>query len=238
MSKQIDVEMKSGYPAHVRMGAEERRQQIVRVAMSLFAQRGFRGTTTKEIAQAAGVSEAIIFRHFATKEELYSAIINQKACAGAVSGTRAAAAEAMRLKDDRGVFLALAHGMLELHDRDPGFMRLLLYAALEGHELAQMFWERIVREHYEFIGDYIRERQRDGEFRDCEPLVAVRAFLGAVIHHSLSNNLWDKQRTLIDVTNEEAARQFTDILLQGITVPSRIRTRAGRSSNSPRRKKK
>jgi TetR/AcrR family transcriptional regulator len=34
----------------------------------LFSKKGFRGTTTKEIAQAAGVSEAIIFRHFETKE--------------------------------------------------------------------------------------------------------------------------------------------------------------------------
>src|SRR3712207_527601 len=53
-----------------RMAADERRQQIVAVAMRLFSERGFRGTTTKEIAQAAGVSEAIISRHFATKDEL------------------------------------------------------------------------------------------------------------------------------------------------------------------------
>src|SRR5918999_3883172 len=65
-----------------RLSAEERRREIVRVAVKLFSQRGFRGTTTKEIAQAAGVSEAIIFRHFATKDELYSAIIDDKSCEG------------------------------------------------------------------------------------------------------------------------------------------------------------
>src|SRR5918992_1372237 len=65
-----------------RMAGEERRQQIVRIAMKLFSQRGFRGTTTKEIAQAAGISEAIIFRHFATKDELYSAILDHVACEG------------------------------------------------------------------------------------------------------------------------------------------------------------
>ena len=68
------------------MAGEERRHQIVSVAMRLFSQRGFRGTTTKEIAQAAGVSEAIIFRHFATKDELYAAILDLKACyAGTMS---------------------------------------------------------------------------------------------------------------------------------------------------------
>ena len=64
------------------MAGEDRRRQIVDVAMRLFSERGFRGTTTKEIATAAGVSEAIIFRHFATKEELYTAIIDHKACSG------------------------------------------------------------------------------------------------------------------------------------------------------------
>ena len=64
------------------MAGEERRLQILAVAVRLFSQRGFRGTTTKEIAQAAGVSEAMVFRHFATKEELYAAILDHKACSG------------------------------------------------------------------------------------------------------------------------------------------------------------
>src|SRR5215216_1660141 len=66
-----------------RMCADERRLQIVKVAMRLFSERGFRGTTTKEIAAAAGVSEAIIFRHLATKDDLYTAIIDYKGCGGA-----------------------------------------------------------------------------------------------------------------------------------------------------------
>ena len=65
----------------VRMPAEDRRRQIIGVAIRLFSQKGFRGTTTKEIAAAAGVNEAIIFRHFVTKSELYSAMIDEKAAA-------------------------------------------------------------------------------------------------------------------------------------------------------------
>ena len=55
------------------MTGEDRRLQILR-AMRLF-QRG-RGTTNKEIALAADVSEAMVLRHFATKEQLYSAILD------------------------------------------------------------------------------------------------------------------------------------------------------------------
>ena len=50
-----------------RMAGDDRRLQILRVAVSLFSHEGFRGTTTKEIAQAAGVSEAMVFRHFANQ---------------------------------------------------------------------------------------------------------------------------------------------------------------------------
>src|ERR671933_1039454 len=86
MSRQVETAARPSPPpaqAGGRMAGDERRLQIARVAMRLFSERGFRGTTTKEIAQAAGVSEAIIFRHFATKEELYTAIIDYKGCGGA-----------------------------------------------------------------------------------------------------------------------------------------------------------
>src|SRR4026207_1948017 len=111
------------------MAGEERREQILSVAVSLFSNHGFRGTTTKEIAQTAGVSEAMVFRHFATKEELYAAILDPKACKGSGSfEPEHMAAEAIQLKDDRGVFESLALGALNHHDEDPEFQRLLLYS--------------------------------------------------------------------------------------------------------------
>ena len=65
-----------------RMTGDKRREQILQTAVNLFSRRGFNGTTTKEIARAAGVSEAMVFRHFATKHELYHAILDFKACEG------------------------------------------------------------------------------------------------------------------------------------------------------------
>jgi hypothetical protein len=100
-----------------------------------------------------------------------------------------------------------------------------------------MFWERNVRTLYEFLGSYIRERQRDGAFRGANPLVVVRAFAGMIIHHSVTNTLWDKSRSLLNIPNEEAAREFTEILLRGINSgPAKAApARAGRAgSTAPR----
>ena len=200
------------------MAGEERRSQILAVAVSLFSQRGFRGTTTKEIAQAAGVSEAMVFRHFATKEELYAAILDHKACSHENFDPAVMAAEAIKLKDDRAVFESLALGALNHHEKDPEFQRLLLHSALEKHQLAEMFFNEFVRRVYEFLGAYIRERQRDGAFVEVDPAIVVRCFIGMVMHQSLNNNLWDPGRRLLNISNESAAKHFTDILLNGITV--------------------
>ncbi len=216
-----------------RMAGEERRLQILEVAVSLFSNRGFRGTTTKEIAHAAGVSEAMVFRHFATKEELYAAILDHKACSGGESfEPEKMAAEGIRRKDDRAIFEALALGALNHHEKDPEFQRLLLHSALEKHELAQMFFDQFVRRVYEFLGGYIRQRQREGAFIDLDPAIVVRCFIGMVMHHSLNNNLWDPGRRLLNISNEEAARDFTNILLNGITSPSAKKTKGPAGSRN------
>ncbi len=204
--------------ASTRMAGDERRLQILRVAVTLFSQQGFRGTTTKEIAQAAGVSEAMVFRHFATKKDLYDAILDHKACSGGPIDPEQMVAEALARKDDHAVFEGLALGALKHHDLDPEFQRLLLHSALEQHELAQMFFETFVRRVYEFLGGYLRTRQRDGAIIKVDPAIVVRAFIGMVMHQSLNNNLWDPQRRLLNISNELAAKQFTDILLNGISV--------------------
>ena len=200
------------------MTAEDRKIQILRVAVGLFSRKGFGGTTTKEIAQAAGVSEAMVFRHYSTKQELYTAILDHKACSGDAMNPEEIVAEALQEKNDRAVFERLALGALDHHEADPEFQRLLLHSALEGHELAQIFFEKFVQRVYALLGDYIVARQRDGAMVNIDPAIVVRAFIGMIVHHSLNNNLWDPKRRLLKISNEEAAKHFTDILLTGIST--------------------
>jgi len=65
--------------AALRLRSQERRQSIIEAVREVFAEKGFDGTTTRALAHAAGVSEALLYRHFPSKESLYAAVLD--ACA-------------------------------------------------------------------------------------------------------------------------------------------------------------
>src|ERR1700749_1585124 len=76
----------------IRLDSDERRKTIVAAAVPLFARKGFAGTTTKELAEAAGISEALLFRHFPSKKHLYGEIL-RLGCEGDPALERLAALE-------------------------------------------------------------------------------------------------------------------------------------------------
>ncbi len=205
-----------------RMPAEDRRRQIIDVAIRLFSQKGFRGTTTKEIAASAGVNEAIIFRHFATKSELYSAIIDEKACAREIPAMEAEIEKFMALRNDRKIFERIALHILDTHEQDESFLRLLFYSALEGHELAELFFRNHVSERYRMVTSYIKIRITEGAFRKVDPMIAVRSFFGTILHHAITNRFFNESlgEQKLNISNRQAAERFTDFFLAGIINPN------------------
>jgi AcrR family transcriptional regulator len=202
--------------AQARMTGEDRRRQIVDISAELFSRKGFNGTTTKEIADRAGVSEAIIFRHFPNKRALYSAIIDYK--------TRQTSElmqerlkEAASRKDDRAFFLTLALEMLNAHTSNPMLMRLLMFSALEGHELAEMFFQSTAQEVRNSVLRYIKQRVSDRAFRAVDPKVCSRAFVGMILFHAQVRVIY-KNTSCDDIklSNKQMAERFVDIFLEGI----------------------
>src|SRR6476660_115450 len=88
-----------------RSTSQQRQAGLIAAAASLFAEKGFNGTTTREIAKAAGVSEALVFKYFPTKRLLYAAILAEKVT---VNELLEAVEEAARKHDDHRVFTLIA----------------------------------------------------------------------------------------------------------------------------------
>jgi AcrR family transcriptional regulator len=178
--------------AQLRFRAADRKEQIVSVAARLFAQQGFQGTTTKEIARQAGVTEALVFRHFASKEDLYWAVIESK-----IKGASPRENMLQKLNmsgTDAEVLAAVAAEILERRAKDQTLSRLLLYSALENHRLSQRFFRTYAAGLYEVLAGYIRRRVADGAFRAVDPLLAARGFMGMVIYHSWVQELFGGKR--------------------------------------------
>ncbi len=195
-----------------RMTGDERRQEIIRAAMDVFSRSGFSGSTTRKIAERAGISEAMIYSHFKDKEELYSAIIDQKM---QESEPLYYPLDAMRKKDDERVFATIVSNFMQRYSQDTTFLRLLLFSALEGHELAGMFVAGPVRRFFEFLAEYIRERIDEGAFNPVDPEIASRCLVGMVNYFILLKKIFGDE-TLQSIELKEAIETMVNIFCRGI----------------------
>jgi AcrR family transcriptional regulator len=193
-----------------------RRDQILDAAMQCFASSGFRGTTTREIAGQVGITEAALYRHFASKEALYAAIIARKIEAPDLTAHLEAAAA---VGDDRAVLGGLARTLIERVEADPAFIRILLFTALEGHSLAEPFFAARVLRMREFLTGYIARRIREGAFRALDPVIAARAFLGMVSDY-MNVRVVFRQQAAYQQPTSEVVGTFVSIFLAGIAAPS------------------
>ena len=195
-----------------RMKSDQRREAIVRSAIHLFAEKGFRGATTRELAAAAGVTEPILYRHFRTKRDLYTAII--EATASEASLRAADLAELAKRGDDREFFRAAGEVVLQRYESDPEISRLLLFSCLERHELADLFLDKLFLGFYKLVAGYIRRRTRAGAFRKVDAEIATRGFVGMIAYHGLFGLLFPKRfgtpnrRRVVD--------QMVTVFLEGI----------------------
>jgi len=194
-----------------RLKSAERRAQIAGVAAGLFARRGFHGVTTREIAKVARVSEAMVFRHFPTKDALYTEIIRQKMDVLPEELDR----EAMERGDDAGVFRSAALVFLRQIKEDDVFLRLMLYSALGDHKLASVFLKSRESAIFDVLLDYVELRMKEGGFRKLRPAVVVNAFVGMYFNFVMSWKIFRTPRKF-KITQEEAVGEFVDLFLNGI----------------------
>ena len=205
----------------LRLPAVDRRRQILDVAMNLFARQGYEGTTTRRIAAEAHVNEAILFRHFPRKEDLYWAVIDAKC---SIAGGREELKRKLReSRDDRATLSAIAEEILRRNAEDSTLARLLLFSALENHRLSERFFRTFLAERYEVLAEHIRRRIREGRYRKVDPVLAARGFFGMLVHHSLIQDIFGGKR-FQQFELRRVSETFAAIWLQGILADGAPRT--------------
>ena len=196
--------------SHVRVPAEDRRQQIIEVARDLFSNRGYEGTTTRQLAEEIGINEALLFRHFQSKEDLYWAVLQHMID---MHGTEDRLREhTCGSLSDRDTFLAVAHDIL---NRSVKLTRLLFYSVLEKHELSERFFSTHVIAYHEILANYIRAGIKAGRFREMDPLLAARAFIGMFSYHFQIQELFGG-KLVQQFDSPDVIEQLVDIWLEGM----------------------
>ncbi|MBN4060248.1 TetR/AcrR family transcriptional regulator [Planctomycetaceae bacterium AH-315-I19] len=142
-----------------RLPAAQRREQLLDTAVTLFAERGFGGATTSELARAAGVTEPIIYRHFKSKKKLFVAVIDRTSeltierWDRQLSSAKDAAQRLRRLigtnpmssDRGRGIYRVILQAMMEIEDPE-------ILEAIQRHVTAL----------HQFVTDGVRRAQDEG----------------------------------------------------------------------------
>lgn len=184
-----------------RLSGPERRQAVVETACRVFAKGSYHGSTTAEIARELGVSEPVLYRHFASKRELYVA------CLDAVWGrVRALWEQALELEDDPSNWLR-AIGKAYLEERGAARVVLVdlwiqaLTEAADDREIRRALREQ-VREVHAFVADVIRRAQAAGALvaerdADAEAWIFVSLGLLTTIDRRLGNLVGDEFEDIV-----------------------------------------
>ena len=219
-------------PRTRRVRGEIRKAGIIEAAASLFSEKGFNGTKTREIAACAGVSEALIFKHFPSKEDLYEAILEEES---PVPRLLAQIKELAQQRKDVEVFRVIAETIVQ-GSPDSELMRLILFSALENHKLSNMFFKNHIRVFYDMLAGYIQQRIEEKVFRPVSPIIAARGFMGMLIYHRLLTILFGAR---LSHDAKEISETFVTLMMNGLRTPEkpkRAKTSA-RKKATPKRKR-
>ena len=181
--------------------AQATRSRLLRAALDLFTSQGFRGTTTPEIAQRAGVAEATIYRHFPGKDMLLTA-----ACVEAQSFGRSLVAmeEAGPERDTRVALGRVGRRLVEGAERDPALLRMLLRPPEEA--LLQEPTRRAMREFRMTLEQVVAAGKQRGQVRSgsAELWAAVWLALAGFVVERVAAKEWTPEHPNVEQALEAA----------------------------------
>jgi AcrR family transcriptional regulator len=196
-----------------RLSADERRASIIEAAKRLFAQNGFHGVSIDEIVKAVGVSPAILYRHFNSKEELYEAVLHEFSC------TRESYVETV-VEDDIG-FENVLRGMTRVFVssivKNPDLLKMELHSQLEGSDASREFFLNRWKSFTDYIEYNLAELQAQGRIDEINVKVAALMYQGMIREVLLLKCLQAGDR-FENVSIDDLVNQLIDLFLKVITT--------------------
>ncbi|MGH2514141.1 MAG: TetR/AcrR family transcriptional regulator [Ktedonobacterales bacterium] len=191
-------------PNRRELQAQERRNQLIEVALRLFAEKGMENTTIKDMAETAGVAQGLLYHYYRSKDDLLWAIVGKYNPAIEMSQIFSAAAD----RPARDVLLEAATRAHALLTERAGVARVVLREALVRPDIQQAF--RLAQAvALGVLARYLEARIAAGELRPHNPDVSARMLIGSVLALYITG-----------APAEPFLEELVNNLLQGIEAPA------------------
>jgi AcrR family transcriptional regulator len=196
-----------------RIGA--RKEQILKAAEMVFAEKGFQQATISEIAREAQVSDATIYEYFPTKEELLFSIpfeITRKGKKDLLSHLNLIRGASNKLR-------AVIYWYLRFFSHNPDYASVVMLILKSNREFLKTDTYQVVREWARLFIDIVKEGIDAGEFReDIDPYLVRSVILGTIEHSVISWLLLGRPKDLLSLVDK-----LTDLVVKGIQMKDNLR---------------
>jgi AcrR family transcriptional regulator len=155
----------------------DRREDILQASLHLFADKGFHGTSMRDIARHANITEGLIYHYFASKRDLFRAIIDEYSFLPLLR-TLPDLAEQLDL---RGLLIVLARGFFDVLRQNAQLTRVLLQEIQVFPEEKEAFFADAVGQSIAELGEILDGRMGARARGQVDPQVAARLFFNALL---------------------------------------------------------
>ncbi|WP_456324036.1 TetR/AcrR family transcriptional regulator [Desulfonauticus submarinus] len=193
----------------MRLKGSQRREKILKAAKKLFAQKGFKGTTTKMLAQEAGISESSLYKYFSSKEEIYLNLLEQKI---KDIGFYFPIKSKNSLKD---TLKSIVVQFLKRNTKDPSFVKIFLYASLEEHEISKNILSKLRNIFFSRLESLFQIWIQEKKIKKMDKHLLSKFFFGLLYYSLLLKTIFPDDE-FNDYTIEEIANNLTEIFLEGV----------------------
>lgn len=187
------------------------KERILSSAFELFAEKGYGVTTTKDIAQRAGVNEVTVFRSFGSKEALFQEVIREKMPLRSI----------MKVVDFdldmeiEGTIVLNAHRVLGILKDNRHFLMMLVGEVWRHPEVSEYASSDVLGEATCFLAGHFRTLMENDKMREMDPIIAARSWLGMVQSYYMFNYLLGPGN-VPEEEEDRILRGLADVFVNGV----------------------
>ncbi len=188
-------------------------EKLIEATLLLVSEKGYLGTSTKEIAQKAGVTEVTLFRHFGSKEKLFEEVLNRYSFLPRLRDLLSKIGDSSH--DFPDTLQLIGIGFFETLKERKSLVRIMSSEINVYPEKIKVFHTKCIDETIKLLEEYFRARQEKGVLKKFSSDMGSRAFLGMIFAY-FNAEVIIKGR---EITNKEiklVIKEFVRIFTYGV----------------------